>query len=411
MSARNRQRARRRAGASRDRAAHLDRWYRATEIRDDWLGTALTTEPADRETAERAITGLYALLGRRRPRFHWADSPRQAVDLLDEPPIRLGGPPDPAAPWHVAEQLAVETHALGGRLDEQAGSAVETPWWSRDRMALTRPPAEALAAGASLSDLLRVGVRDSLVRSVHNGLRTPLRSALAEAVGEPPGLRWHGQHDVPWVAYHDVRRRLRPGRYDPADNRQLDLWANIVRSCGWWWPREDVCVVTERTTVAHTEPVPGALHGERRTHNGHGAAVGYADGWGGHSWHGTAVPAWVIDEPTVDRIAVERNVEVRRCAIERLGWDAYLDQARLRLVAEAPDPGNPGCRLQLYDLPRHVWGTPARVLLAVNGSVERDGHRRRYGLSVPAHLADPVAAAGWSYGLTGDQYARLLRRT
>ncbi|MFR9778060.1 DUF6745 domain-containing protein [Micromonospora sp. MS34] len=409
MSARNRQRARRRAGLGRDPAAHLDRWYRAAELRDDWLRTALSTEPADRERAERSITGLYARLGRPRPRFHWVASPRQAVDLLDESPIRFGDPPDQSAPWHVAHQLAVEWAALGDRLD--GGEATAETWWTRNRAARTLPPAEAFAVGASLADLLRVGVRELLTRSVHDAVRDPLRTALAQAVGEPPGLRWHGQHDVPRVAYQDVRRRLRPAVFAPDDDRQLDLWAEVARSAGWWWPRERVCLVTERTTVVHTEAAPGARHGEIRTHNGHGPAVGYADGWGAHSWHGTAVPDWVIREPTVERIARERNVEVRRCAIEHLGWDAYLDQARLRLVAEAPDPGNPGCRLQLYDLPRQVWGTAARVLLAVNGSVERDGRRRRYGLIVPAHLDDPVAAAGWSYGLTGEQYVLLLRRT
>jgi hypothetical protein len=57
----------------------------------------------------------------------------------------------------------------------------------------------------------------------------------------------------------------------------------------------------------------------------------------------------------------------------------------------------------------HMWhGT--RVP-AVNGSVERDGHRRRYGLTVPADIDDPIAAAAWSYGLAGADYARLLRRT
>ena len=51
------------------------------------------------------------------------------------------------------------------------------------------------------------------------------------------------------------------------------------------------------------------------------------------------------------------------------------------------------------------------MLLAVNGSVERDGRRRRYGLTVPASLDDPVAAAGWTYGLSAEQYSLLLRRT
>ncbi|GAA2858273.1 hypothetical protein GCM10020220_054280 [Nonomuraea rubra] len=51
------------------------------------------------------------------------------------------------------------------------------------------------------------------------------------------------------------------------------------------------------------------------------------------------------------------------------------------------------------------------MLVAVNGSVERDGRRRRYGLTVPGHFTDPLAAAGWTYGLSAEQYSRLLRRT
>jgi hypothetical protein len=104
-------------------------------------------------------------------------------------------------------------------------------------------------------------------------------------------------------------------------------------------------------------------------------------------------------------------VEVRRCAIENLGWSAFIAQAGLTELATAPDPGNPGCELRLYELPYRRWGGPSCLLMAVNGSAERDGTRRRYGLRVPPWFTDPVDAAGWSYGLTGAQYATLQRRT
>ncbi|MGH3860561.1 DUF6745 domain-containing protein [Actinokineospora sp.] len=94
--------------------------------------------------------------------------------------------------------------------------------------------------------------------------------------------------------------------------------------------------------------------------------------------------------------------------MERLGWGTYIEQAGLTLVRQADDPGNPGCELRLYDLP---WGPQARLLLAINGSLERDGTRRQYGLRVPPWFDDPIDAAAWSYGLTGPQYARLQRRT
>ncbi len=219
----------------------------------------------------------------------------------------------------------------------------------------------------------------------------PVTRMIHAAAGRPSGLHWCGQHDIGWVM----------------KVREPSPWVTLARSCGWWWPRERVCVVTERPTVLRTELGTNDL----RLHADDGPAVRYPDGFAIHAWHGTRVPSWVIDDPSVDRIAAESNVEVRRCAIERIGWPAFVEQAALRLVSSARDPGNPGAELRLYDLPYERWGRPTRLLLAINGSVERDGTRRRYGLRVPAWFDDPLDAAGWTYGLTGTQYSQLLRRT
>jgi hypothetical protein len=80
-------------------------------------------------------------------------------------------------------------------------------------------------------------------------------------------------------------------------------------------------------------------------------------------------------------------------------------------AARVPDPGNPGQHLTLYDVPERLWGSRVRLLMCTNGSAERDGARRRYGLTVPAHIQDPLEAAAWTAGLTRDQYARMQRRT
>ncbi|WP_207939320.1 DUF6745 domain-containing protein [Actinomadura darangshiensis] len=244
-------------------------------------------------------------------------------------------------------------------------------------------------------------VRAPILASSRNTLRMALRSAN-ELVEQ--GAVWYAALCVSWAAHYDGVRRTSGVVFTPEQNRLLDLWATLGRSCGWWWPRESVCVVSERPVEVHTE-VWGD-DGRVRLHRSDGPAIRNADGWEVHAWHGTRVPSWVIDDPDVERIARETNVEVRRCAIENIGWGAYIDRAGLRLVAAAPDPGNPGSELRLYDLRERT-----RVLLAVNGSAERDGHRRRYGLTVPGGIEDPVAAAGWTYGLSADQYARLLRRT
>lgn len=312
----------------------------------DWLKHALRTDPADRAAAEDAITRLYALLGEPPPRFVWVPSPNAAADRL--PPqqaLSMTGP------------LPLE-----GRLANRAVAMRER---RRELPAELRQTAKESVAG-----MLRAAIPQSL------------------------GLHWYGQQDVYWVT---------PDTGDP----EHELWATLVRSCGWWWPREGVCVVAERPLALRTEPDGDA----RRLHCATGPAVVYPDGWAVHAWHGTRVPSWVIENPTAERINREFNVEVRRCAIEHLGWASYIDQAGLELLSRAPDPGNPGCELQLYNLPPQKWHPPTRLLLAVNGSVERDGTRRRYGLRVPAGFDHPLDAAGWSYGLTGAQYAGLLRRT
>jgi len=378
----------------------LERWWRATEIRSEWLSHALSTEPADRERAETAITALYRLVGAERPRFVWVASPSAAAEVLPfaEGPV---DPRDALSEWE--RGFATLAFELRQSLGRGSGSGGVRPSW-RPRLASA---AAALEAGRSLDEVVDQWVHGSLGRWLVDGLCLPVRRALADRL---PGFGWYGQHDAHWIAYGDARRQLGLCRFAPADLEQLDLWAAVARSCGWWWPRRRICVVAERPEAIHTEPVQGS-DGELRLHHPRGPALRYRDGWALHAWHGTRVPQWVITDPSVERIHTEPNVEVRRCAIERIGWDGYIEQAGLELVAVADDPGNAGCRLRLYDIPARIWGGQARVLLATNGSVERDGRRRRYGLSVPARFDNPVAAAGWSYGLDADQYAQLLRRT
>ncbi len=394
----------------------------AVALRDDWLGHAFSTRPADRPAAEAALAGLYRLAGAPPPRFRWVPSPAAAQPVLraerpafTRPRLRAGEAPARWADWPVASRLASLQSALRTRLARR----VEGPGqlWRRQRppwslAARTTADEDGLDDGYALRDILWTAVHDPLRTSVLDGPRPAIRTALLPAAGtEPLGLTFHGQHDAHWIGHHDVQARLGLASYPAGDARGLALWAAVARSAGWWWPGDGVCVVAERPVEVHTEPPPGARRGERRLNHPERPAVRYADGAAVYALYGTAVPRWVVTDPTVARIHGEPNVEVRRCAIERLGWDTYVDEAGLHLLATAPDPGNPGSHLRLYHVPRHVWGAPGRVLLAVNGSAEPDGGRRRYGLSVPAGIDDPVAAAGWSYGLTGAQYARLARRT
>lgn len=345
-------------------------WPDIVRLRTEWLGHALSTAGADRAAAEEAIGQLYGRLGQGPPEFVWIGSPGAVGTVLEPSPVELRSDRE----WPLESRLASMLSDMRQRLDAR----------------LTRH---------DLSVVDR-GVRQMLSDSVRTAVAGRMRAELT--VGH--GLCWYGQQDADWVAYYQVCQRVLGIPYHERDAEQLELWATIARSCGWWWPREGRCVIAERPLAIRTEAVDDQL----RLHDDSGPAVVFPDGWSVHCWHGTRVPGWAVVNPTVEKIAAERNIETRRCAIEQLGWPDYIDQAGLRLLGRAPDPGNPGCELRLYDDQPHLR---SRLLLAVNGSVERDGTRRRYGLRVPPWLDDPVEAAGWSYGLTGAQYSRLLRRT
>jgi hypothetical protein len=159
-------------------------------------------------------------------------------------------------------------------------------------------------------------------------------------------------------------------------------------------------MVSELPTVINRDPL-GQLHCED------GPAIAWA-GMSLNYWHGTHVPddffGW-----DVQRALKESNSEVRRCAIEYLGWDTVTD--RMRLIATTDDPGNPGQQLALYDLGelRSLYEADARILLVSNASLDPGGTRRRYGLPVEGHHTDPVAAAASLFDVSTDTYKQLAR--
>jgi hypothetical protein len=327
--------------------------------------------------------------------------------------------------WPLAARLASLQSSLCSRLDariRRAAVAWPSSRGASDGTVSMYGPEDAVMSGISDRSVVVVTAGQSLRGTLTDAVVAPLRAALAQAIGTDAGedqlaaagrvIAFRGQHDAAWAGYYDIRRRAGFGGYASADLSELAVWAALARSAGWWWPGEGLCVMAERPAAVHTEPLAGSHHGELRLHHADGPAIAFADGFGANVLHGTPVPEWVLSGPTVDLIRAEPNIEVRRSAIERLGWDAYARGAGMTLVAGCPDPGNPGAELQLYDdLPDEGWGVPGRVLVVTNGTPEPDGHRRRYGINVPGNLDDPVDAAAWTYGLTGELYATLARRT
>jgi hypothetical protein len=260
-----------------------DLWQQAIRIRQEWLGHALSTQPADRSTAERCLTAVYARMARPRPRFEWVDSPAKALPLITGWPtldqlydwIR---DPRPRGTPPLASDLAMLTARLRGALS--AGITHADPELSPLRRSRTGEPwpelapVSALETGVPLGVVLHQGVRVALHRSLAHGCYLPVRAALAD--NGPVPVCWYGQQDAPWIAYYDMLPRLGLARYGPDEAEHLDAWAGLARSCGWWWPGEDVCVVVDRPQAVRTEPVSGTVHDQVRLQR---RGLRYRDGW------------------------------------------------------------------------------------------------------------------------------------
>jgi hypothetical protein len=260
-----------------------DLWRDVVKIRQEWLGHGLSTQPADRHTAERNLTAIYARISRSKPRFVWVSSPYEAVPLVAGWPTldqlyELIRYPSPRGKPPLASDLAMVVSGLRGRLS--AVVAQTDPELSPHRKAKRNKPwpelpaLDALAAGVPLGVVLHQGTHGSLHRSLAHGFRNPIRNSLFRSGSAP--VCWYGQQDAPWIAYFDVLHRLGLAGYGLDDLTHLGEWAAVARSSGWWWPGEEVCVVVDRPEDIQVEPFSPVLHDEVRLRR---EGLRYRDGW------------------------------------------------------------------------------------------------------------------------------------
>jgi len=389
------------------------------------IGTS--TAPADRPKAEAAISKMYQFIGKPQPKFIWCDSPATCILARLVLQEWLKTAKDESSLWSSLESSLGSSlrSSLWSSLGSSLESSLESSLWSSLRSSLGSSLRSSLwsSLGSSLESSLWSSLRSSLWSSLGSSLESSLRSSLWSSLGSSleSSLRssWWGQQEQYWIGFYRFMELHLKITYDPQKSEHLGWWQDITESANWWFPYEGYCFVSER-------PIRCAIDEERRLHHESLAAMEFKDGWKVYAYHGVTVSAQVIETPetiTIEQIKKEENAEVRRCMVERMGWERFYVEAGMKVLhedtLESNFPSIPVSEL-VSESARLVTsyrpGTETAQLLEAEGIKDYEDRPlrfvrltdpstgRQYTLRVLHSHTRCYEAIAWTFGKTEEQY-------
>jgi len=202
----------------------------------------------------------------------------------------------------------------------------------------------------------------------------------------------YGLHRIGSLAFWDYCSEV----FDLDDEAKLleGLWM-IARNAGWCLPYQHYCFVCDR-------PISLVVDALGRLHNADGPAIKYSNGWSVYAWLGVAVPEHVILHPeslTATKIMQERNVEVRRVMVERMGLERFLaDSGAIEIHRD--DFGI----LYRHEIQHRLRVEQVDIVMVTNKTAEVDGTYKKYIIRVPPEMTRAKEAIAWTFGMTEEEY-------
>ena len=352
--------------------------------RDKWLKIGLSTEPADRETAERGVDLAYQAVGLPPPRIKlWLRSPFEGcvgAYLLSQ----VGDQVRSQVRDQVKNQVMAQVRAqVGNQVKNQVVDQVEARVWDQvwDQV------------WARVWDQVWDQMKDQVGEQVRDQVEDQVRKQVEEPVRDQVGGASYGQHDASWLGFCDF---FHMETAITGLEALEGLWL-LAQSCSWGWFYKDAVILTER-------PIFLARDDDHRLHCSDKAAISYSDGFRVYAWHGVRVPEWVIKQPeliTVEKIDKEENQEIRRVLLERFGEGRYLEESGAELIHE-----DRYGKLYRKEIP---GDEPLEMVRVENATPESDGSRKIYYLRVPPNTCKTAhEAVAWTFGLTPEQYQPII---
>lgn len=226
-----------------------------------------------------------------------------------------------------------------------------------------------------------------------------------DAIGGYLNETVYGNHEAGWLSFYDFFETEFPEKYKFDNLVGLNA---LSKTCGWVFPRVDVCFASERHTILNRDE-------EGRLHCEDGPAVSYSDGWSVYAVHGVRVPEYIIMRPeeiTLDKIRDQPNAEVRRVMIGKFGEGRYIEESGAVMIHKDKYG-------ELYKA--EIEGDEPLVMVRfVNSTPEPDGTSKIYFKRVPPDeehdelgiIKGPMLrakqATAWTFRVPEDKYNPLI---
>jgi len=154
----------------------------------------------------------------------------------------------------------------------------------------------------------------------------------------------------------------------------------------------DFCMISDKPELL-------LIDEQNRPHCPDGPFCRWRDGSALYAFHGVRVPGWILESPesiTIEKIDKEKNMEIRRVMIERMGAERFIKESGA-IKQDASEQGT---------LWRTAGGEDEDIVMVElkNSTVEPDGSTKTYWLRVPPDTKTAREAVAWSFGMTADQY-------
>lgn len=122
----------------------------------------------------------------------------------------------------------------------------------------------------------------------------------------------YGSHDANWLGFYEFFLK----ELKIKECEELVPLMDLAQVCGWWWPYENACILSELPLECHVN-ADGALH------NPKGPSIRYGDGFAMYHLNGVEVSKEIAEakpeQITKEMILGENNSDIRREIIRKVG--------------------------------------------------------------------------------------------